>query len=45
MRKWAKEGKSTRVRAERELIRNYTLIMVNCGLRNLITAQLKRLMC
>jgi len=33
MRKWAKEGKSTRVRAERELIRNYTLIMVNCGLR------------
>jgi integrase len=33
MRKWVKEGKSTRVRAERELIRNYTLIMVNCGLR------------
>lgn len=33
MRKWVREGKTTRVKAERELIRNYTLIMVNCGLR------------
>jgi hypothetical protein len=33
MRRWVREGKDARHRAERELIRNYTLIMVNSGLR------------
>ena len=33
MRRWARQGKDARHRAERELMRNYTLIMVSSGLR------------
>jgi integrase len=33
MRKWVRTSPTQHVRAERELIRNYILIMINCGLR------------